>query len=314
MQRWGISETRLPPGSEIYFREPSVWEQYRLQIMVIIATFMLQAALISWLIYEHRRRNRAEILVRSSMAELTHLNRVATAGELSASIAHEVNQPITGIVMKAGAALRWLSADVPNTQKVRELLTDIVNAGHRASEVVAGVRAMFKKDTNERVPVSINKLILTVLEIVRIDCEKIGVEVQTDLADQLPEVLGGNVQLQQVVLNLVMNAIEAMHSSYPRLLRIQTRQSGPGMVRVSVVDTGAGIDPSNADRVFEQLFTTKSHGMGMGLAICRSIIENHNGRIWVTAGAANKGSTFISNCRQNLARSVLARWRLSEQI
>ena len=124
------------------------------------------------------------------MAELTHMNRVATAGELSASIAHEVNQPITGMVLKAGAALRWLSRDVPNAQKVRDLLTDIVNAGHRAGEVVAGVRAMFKKDTNERVPVDINKLILTVLEIVRIDCEKNGVEVQTDLADAATGRLG----------------------------------------------------------------------------------------------------------------------------
>ena len=290
MQRWGISESRLPPGSEIYFREPSVWEQYRLQIMAIIATLLLQAGLISWLLYEQRRRNRAETLARASMSELAQMNRVATAGELSASIAHEVNQPITGMVLTANAALRWLSADVPNTQKVRELLTDIVNAGHRASEVVAGVRAMFKKDTDERVPVNINKLILTVLAMVRIDCEKSGVEVQTDLADPLPQVLGGNVQLQQVVLNLVMNAIEAMHDAWPRRLRIETRQSGP-MVRVSVMDTGAGIDPSNADRVFEHLYTTKSHGMGMGLAICRSIIENHKGRIWVSAGV-DRGSIF----------------------
>ena len=112
------------------------------------------------------------------------------------------------------------------------------------------------------------------------------------MADDLPEVLGDNVQLQQVVLNLVMNAIEAMHSAPSRILRIETRQSGPGMVRVSVGDTGVGIDPSNADRVFEHLFTTKSQGMGMGLAICRSIIENHDGRIWVTPGPANVGSVF----------------------
>ena len=219
--------------------------------MAIFATLLLQAGLISWLIYEHRRRNRAEMLARASMAELAHMNRVATAGELSASIAHEVNQPITGMVLKAGAALRWLPEDMPNGEKIRDLLTDIVSAGQRAGEIVAGVRAMFKKDTNERVPVDINKLILTVLEIVRIDCEKSGVEIHTDLADEVPAVSGDNVQLQQVVLNLVMNAIEAMHSTQSRILRIQTRQSGPGTVRVSVGDTGVGIDPSNAERVFD---------------------------------------------------------------
>ena len=292
LQRWSISGSALPPGSEVRFRELTVWEQYWWEIMSIFAALLLQTVLISWLIYEHRRRNRAEMMVRSAMAELTHMNRLATAGELSASIAHEVNQPITGMVLKAGAALRWLPEDMPNIEKVRSLLTDIVSAGQRAGEIVAGVRTMFKKDANERAPVDINKLILTVLEIVRIDCERSGVEVQTDLADQLPQILGDKVQLQQVVLNLVMNAIEATHSVQSRLLRIETRQSSAQMVRVSVVDSGVGVDPSNSDRVFERLFTTKSHGMGMGLAICRSIIESHHGRIWVTPGTANVGSVF----------------------
>ena len=137
-----------------------------------------------------------------------------------------------------------------------------------------------------------------------------GVEVQTDLADELPDVLGDNVQLQQVVLNLVMNAIEAMHSAQSRILRIETRQSGPGTVRVSVGDTGVGIDPSNADRVFERLFTTKSQGMGMGLAICRSIIENHDGRIWATPGPANAARFSISNCRRKPTRRAQALSRL----
>jgi C4-dicarboxylate-specific signal transduction histidine kinase len=194
--------------------------------------------------------------------QLAHMNRIATAGELSASIAHEVSQPITGMVLKAGAALRWLSGDVPNIQKAHDLLSDIVSIGHRASEVVAGVRAMFKKDTDDRLPVAINKLILTVLEIVRIDCEKNDVEVQTGLADELPDVLADSVQLQQVVLNLVMNAIEAMLSAQPRILRIETRQGGPGMVRVSVGDTGVGIDPSNADRVFERHDQAQRDGNG----------------------------------------------------
>ena len=289
MQRWGISERAFRrEARSIFANRPS--GNSIVEFMAIFATLLLQAGLISWLIYEHRRRNRAEMLVRSSMAELTHMNRLATAGELSASIAHEVNQPITGMVLKAGAALRWLPEDMPNAEKVRGLLTDIVSAGQRAGEIVAGVRTMFKKDTNERVPVDINKIILTVLEIVRIDCEKSGVVIHTDLADELPAVSGDHVQLQQVVLNLVMNAIEAMHSTQPRILRIETRQSGPGRC-VCQSETPAGIDPSNSDRVFDRLFTTKSHGMGMGLAICRSIIENHDGRIWVS-NAAGRGSVF----------------------
>ncbi len=304
LQRWSISESALPPESEVRFRELTPWEQYKWQITSIAAALMLQAVLISWLVYEHRRRSRAEILVRSSMAELTHMNRLATAGELSASIAHEVNQPITGMVLTAGAALRLLPEDTPNAQKIRGLLSDIMRAGQRAGEIVAGVRTMFRKDTNEKIPVDINKLILTVLEIVRIDCEKSGVEAQTDLADQLPEVLGDNVQLQQVLLNLVMNAIESMLSAYPRLLRIQTRQNGADTMCVSIEDTGTGIDPSNADRVFERLFTTKSQGMGMGLSICRSIIEHHGGRIWVTAGAANRGSVFYFELPAKADRAI----------
>ena len=219
------------------------------------------------------------------------MNRLATAGQLSASIAHEVNQPLNGIVTNAYAALRWLPENFANAQKVRSCLSNIVSSGLRAGEIVTGVRAMFKKDANERRPVDINKLVLGVLAIVRIDCTKGGVEVQTELADQLPEILGDNVQLQQVVLNLVMNAIEAMHSMQTRTLRIKTRQSEPGMVRVSVEDSGTGISASDLDRIFNPLFTTKSSGMGMGLSICRSIIESHGGRIWVS-NAAGQGAVF----------------------
>jgi signal transduction histidine kinase len=291
MQRWNISESRLPSGSQIHFREPSVWEQYHLQILAIFATLVLQAILISWLIFEHRRRSRAEILARTSMSDLAHMNRLATAGELSASIAHEVSQPIAGMVLKANAALRWLATEAPEAQKVRDLLTEIVSAGHRAGDVVAGVRSMFKKDTDERAPVDVNRVILTVLEIVRIDLEKTGVEVRTQLAEPLPAVTGDKVQLQQVVLNLAMNAIEAMHAVQPRVLTIKTQESAPGSVRVSIADTGTGFDPSNAGRIFERLFSTKSGGMGMGLSICRSIIENHGGTIRASSSPGT-GSVF----------------------
>ena len=290
MQRWGISESRLPPGSQVYFRDPSPWEQYRVQILVIVAIILLQGALISWLIYEHRRRNRAEVLARNSISELAHLNRVATAGELTATIAHQVNQPITGIVTRAGAALRWLSAETPDIGKARDLLNQIVAAGHRTSDVVMTVRAMFRKDTQASAHVDVNGLIWSVLGLVYIDLRKHSVELQTSLAERLPRVDGDEVQLQQVVLNLLMNAIDAMSSAEARVLSIRSDLAGQ-TVRVLVEDSGSGIDPANIDQVFKPMFTTKAQGMGMGLSICRSIIEGHGGRISVSA-AASGGTIF----------------------
>src|SRR5260370_37622150 len=186
MQRWGISEGHLPPGSVIYFRATTAWEEYNRQILAIGAAIIIQAALIAGLLHERQYRRRAERMARDTMSELTQMNRLATAGELSASIAHEINQPLTGMILKASAALRWLAADRPDIAKVRELLSDIANAGHRASEIVVSIRAMFKKEMDERGPVDINHLITTVLDIVRIDLRKNGIEFRTQLDEQLP--------------------------------------------------------------------------------------------------------------------------------
>jgi C4-dicarboxylate-specific signal transduction histidine kinase len=251
---------------------------------------LVQSALLSWLVYEHRRRNRAEILARNSMSELSHMNRVATAEELSASIAHEVNQPLTGIATRAAAALRWLRAEKPDFEKIVTSLEQIVAASHRAADVVSAVRAMFKRDSMQRVPINVNRLAITVLSIVRIELEKNGVEVQSNFDERLPTVLGDIVQLQQVVLNLVVNAIDAMHSVDWRVLKIRT-QADAGKMILSIEDTGTGIDPSKVDQLFKPLFTTKASGMGMGLAICRSIIESHEGRIWALP-SVTRGSIF----------------------
>jgi C4-dicarboxylate-specific signal transduction histidine kinase len=291
MQRWGISESRLPSGSELYFRDPTAWEHYRLQIIAICAALLAQAALIGWLIHEIGRRHRAETQSRSSMAELTYMDRRASAEQRSATLAHEVNQPLAAIATRASAALRWLRMEKPDLEKATRALEGIVAASHRASDVIASIRAMFKKEPSEKVPTDINQIVLTVLSIVRVELQQHSVNLQTQLNEQLPTVLGDKVQLQQVVLNLIMNAVEAMHSVRPRVLKVQTDQSNPGMVRVSIEDTGTGIDPSNIDRVFKPLFTTKAAGIGMGLSICHSIIENHGGRIWVSP-RINGGSLF----------------------
>jgi C4-dicarboxylate-specific signal transduction histidine kinase len=291
MQRWGIPESRLSSGSEIHFRDPTAWEQYRLQITAICAALLALAALVGWLFYEIGRRQRAEIQSRSSMAELTYMDRRASAEQRSATLAHEISQPLAGIATRASAALRWLRMEKPDIEKAQTALESIVAASHRASDIIASVRAMFRKGTRERVPIDINRIILTVLGLVRIDLKKNSVEVQTQLDEKVSVVEGDKVQLQQVVLNLVMNAVEAMQSVQTRVLKVQTDQTNPGMVRVSIEDMGTGIDPSDLDRVFKPFFTTKANGMGMGLVICRSIIENHDGRIWVSP-RTNGGSIF----------------------
>jgi signal transduction histidine kinase len=291
LTRWNVPQAGLPAGSEIRFREASAWEQYPLQIIGICAALLLQTALFSWLIHEIGRRHRAEIQSRNSLAELTYMNRRVAAGQLSASLTHEINQPLASMAARASAALRWIRADKPNLEKAGAALEGIVTASHRASDIVTSVRAMFKKDAPEKVPIDINQIILTVLSIVRFELQKHSVELQTQLSEQLPTVHGDKVQLQQVVLNLITNGIESMLSVRPRILRVQTDQITPGMARVTVEDTGTGIDPSNLDQIFKPLFTTRSAGMGMGLFICQTIIQSHGGRIWVSP-AVDGGSIF----------------------
>ena len=291
MQRWGINASSLPAGSEIRFRDPTLWDQYKWQVLLVGAALLLQAGLIGWLLHERQSRRQAEATARDTMSELVHVNRTATAGELSATIAHEVNQPLAAMVVQANAGLRWLSGDAPNVGEARDALREIVNAGHRAREVVKNVRAMFRKDTGDKSPVDINKLIWTVLGLVHIDLRKHGIELRTGLGEDLPAAIGNEVQLQQVILNLVMNAIDAMQSADRRVLSISSELVQPDRLQVSIEDSGSGIDPSDLGRIFKPLFTTKTRGMGMGLSICQSILEAHDGRIWA-APAVNGGSIF----------------------
>ena len=234
---------------------------------------------------------RAEEELHKARTELAHVARVTTLGELTASIAHEVNQPLSGIMTRASAALRWLSGESPNVEKARETLRQIVEATHRASDVVGSVRAMFNKGTLDKSAVDINKLIQSVLGLVYFDMRQHSIESQIYLGEAVPAVIGSEVQLQQVILNLIMNAIESMSAVEPRVLTIKSESNGDDKVRISVADTGNGINPAHLHRIFDPLFTTKARGMGMGLSICRSIIESHQGRIWV-AGDMSRGSIF----------------------
>ena len=293
LQRWGISERNVPPGSELRFRQPTAWEQYHWEITLIAAALLLQSGFIIGLFYEHRRRRHAEMDARHRLSELAQVNRIATAGALSASIAHEINQPLTAIVATGYAVLRLLSTAAPDLGAAQSALKGIVNEGHRAADVIKSIRAMFTKDKEVRAPLDVNELICEILALVHGQIDAQQVELNTQLIERLPQIVANRVQLQQVILNLVMNALEAMSSvtERPRVLRISSQAHNPHGVVVTVADSGTGIDPKNAERVFDAFFTTKSNGMGMGLSICRSIVEAHGGHLSVSP-AQPHGSVF----------------------
>jgi PAS domain S-box-containing protein len=229
-------------------------------------------------------KNTAEQL-RTSRQELAQASRQITMGAMAASIAHEVNQPLAALVMNANAGLRWLNKAEPDLDEVRNVLTSIVDEGHRAGAVVSGIRAMFRKDAGERGPVSVNGLITDVLNVVRGELESHRISLQSELRDGLPLVFAEQTQLQQVLLNLVMNAVDAMNlvADRERVLVVRTETDESDQVLITVEDSGTGIDPAHLNRIFEAFFTTKAQGMGMGLSICRSIIESHGGRLSVSA-------------------------------
>ena len=231
--------------------------------------------------------------LREAQMELAHVNRVTAMGQLTASIAHEVNQPIAATVINAEAALRWLGAQPPDLKEVREALGLIVEDGTRAGSIIGGIRALIKKAPPRQACLDINEAIREVIALTRGEATKTGVSVQTDLADGLPLIYGDRVQLQQVILNLIINAIEAVSgvAETPRLLLISSGQAERGGVFVAVRDWGPGLDPASVDHLFNAFYTTKSGGMGMGLAICRSIIEAHEGQLCACANEP-RGAVF----------------------
>jgi PAS domain S-box-containing protein len=237
-------------------------------------------------------RNQAQQALQRAQAELAHLNRVMTLGELTASIAHEVNQPLAGVVTNGAACLRWLDREPPDLGEARGALESVISDGMRASEVIERVRALSKKADLKMLPLNINDVINDVIRLLRREVLDHLVSLRIELASTLPGVMGDRVQLQQVIINLVMNGIEAMAgiADRPRELVIRSRRHETEQVLIEVQDAGGGIDPGNVDRLFNAFFTTKPNGMGMGLSVCRSIIQSHGGRIWasrnVGAGAA----------------------------
>ena len=232
-------------------------------------------------------RKRAEDALQEARDALLRVSRVTTLGELSASIAHEINHPLGAIVANGSACLRLLAAETPDLEEAREAVEDIISDGRRASAVLGRVRQLAKKSAPERAPVDVNGAISEVLSLTRQELQRSEVTARTELDPSLPPVLADRIQVQQVVLNLVMNGIEAMRGvkDRARILSVKSAVAAPAEVAVTVEDTGIGFANSDPGHIFETFFTTKEEGMGMGLSISRSIVQAHGGRLWASAGA-----------------------------
>ena len=239
---------------------------------------------------ELRRR---EARLRNAQLELAHANRVTATGQLAASIAHEVSQPIAAALTNANAARRWLGAEPPDLDEVRQALDRIIRDGRRASDIIGRIRALVRKELPRNDELDINQTMLEVIALTRSELRRNGTSLQTQLTDGLPLVLGDRVQLQQVMLNLILNALEAMSGSNAaaRELQIRTEPEDSGGVLVAIRDSGPGLKPESLDRLFDAFYTTKPGGLGMGLSICRSIIEAHGGRVWATTNLP-QGAAF----------------------
>ena len=233
---------------------------------------------------------RSQEALDNAQAELAHVTRVATLGEMSASIAHEINQPLAAVVNNANACLRWLGAQ--NLEEARQSATRIIADGHRAGEIISRIRQLFQKSPPQRESVDVNEIIREMIFLPRSEVTRHSISVRTELAADLPPVMGDRVQLQQVMMNLITNSIDAMKDvDGPRELAIKSQQAEHEQVMVCVSDTGAGLPPQQADQIFSAFFTTKPHGTGMGLSISRSIVESHSGRLWA-ADNSSRGASF----------------------
>src|SRR5262245_34831174 len=283
LKRWGITESRLPPNSIVRFRPPSLWQEYRWTILGALLIFALQVAMIAGLLLQRMRRRRAELELQRNREELAHVARVSTVGELTTSVAHELNQPLGAILSNAEAAEMFLATDPPALDEVRDILADIRKDDQRASEVIRRMRGLLRKHELAPQAIEINEAVEEVLRLLSIDASARKVSIKFEGTAELPRVWCDPVHFQQVVLNLVLNGMEAMNGvpGEKRQVVVRTGPGDNGTVKVAVADSGHGIPVDQLPKLFEPFFTTKKEGMGMGLSIARTIVEAHHGKIWV---------------------------------
>jgi signal transduction histidine kinase len=281
LQRFGISESNLPPGSTVYFREPTISERYSWQIASVVAVLLIQAGLITALLREHRRRKFSEVQARQRMAELAHVNRFSMAGELTASIAHEMNQPLGAILTNAETADEILNSPSPDIAELKDIVKDILQDDRRAGEVIRRMRSLLKRAPFEPKNIDLNDLVRETVEFLSALAIARRVELLSLITPDALPILGDRIQLQQVILNLVVNGIDAMKDTPTenRIIIIRTSRV-ENFAELSVLDHGPGISVDKFKTVFEPFYTSKAEGMGMGLSIARTIVEAHNGLIW----------------------------------
>jgi signal transduction histidine kinase len=300
LQRWKINEKLLPRGSTILFRQPTVWDRYRAWIITGLSICILQALLITGLLANLVKRRRAERFLRYAEKEARYhreqinlLSRVSVIGEMTASLAHELNQPLSAIITNANAGKRLIDKAKEDPETLRDILVTVASDGHRAHEIIQNVRNTIKKGDPIRRPINLNELVTNVVHVVRPDAVAYSCEIETSLARNLPLIEVDPIQIQQVLVNLVSNALDAMQHTTPdrRKVEISTAVNGENEVRLSVRDHGTGIRNEVHERLFDHFFTTKEQGLGMGLAIVRSIVESHGGKIQAE-NVADGGARF----------------------
>jgi signal transduction histidine kinase len=280
MQRWGISERNLPPGSAVLFRSPSTWEKYSWQMALLASVILVQGMLITLLLDERRRRRLAEVESRQRLAELAHVNRYSAVGELTTSIAHEINQPLGSILTNAETAESMLKGTKPNLDEVREILADIRRDDQRASEVIRRLRSVLKKTPFEVKEIDLNETVREVIGFIEAVAHGRGIALKCAVTSVDLRVKGDAVQLQQVVLNLIINAMDAISEAATKAREVSVSTDLSGVwAEIRVRDTGPGMAVEDLKNVFKPFFTTKPSGMGMGLAIVRTIVEAHHGQI-----------------------------------
>lgn len=292
LKRWEMSNSRLPAEADIRFHRFDLWEQYRWQMLAILAVLVLQTLVITGLVLERRRRQAAQLELRQRLLEVFHLNRTAVAGTLSASVAHELGQPLAAIQTNADTALLYLKQSPPNLAKIETILTNIAQDDQRAADIIAHLRGLLKKqDKVEMQEFDLNDVINDTMEIISAEAMRNGVDLDVYKSNGLLPVRADRIQLQQVLINLAVNGIDAMCDRDPgkRRMSVSTALVDGSSIEVSVADTGGGIPPDKLNNVFDPFYTTKGHGTGLGLSIVRTIVENFGGRIWAenrTAGGA----------------------------
>jgi signal transduction histidine kinase len=283
LKRWNVDESSLPPGSEVRFRPATMWEQYSSQLTIISAAILFQAAMIAWLLLERHRRHFVELESRGRLQEIIHLDRVAAVGAMSASVAHELNQPLGAILANAEAAEMLLAANSVDHNQLKEILADIRQSDRRASGIIAHMSGLLKKKGDpEPQEVDLHGVVRDALHMLDPEAKKRGVLVSTHQAQGALPVRADQVHLEQVILNLAANAMDAMQDCAPgtRMMTVQTVRVGDSQIEVSVSDSGTGIPNDKLKGVFETFYTTKQQGTGLGLSIVRTIVENCGGKIW----------------------------------